>query len=194
MSYHITSMVIRNKAGKEVFKKEKVKSGVGFGLKGLRSFTDYNISFCEKPKGLLIGGKERVFYSVTKRFVSWGDMVKHAFRIKEVNYDLFWRGELQNKKHYFNNVYVEITERLSEDEFEGKIYVRIKDKKYYTHHINPVRVEICSDVIFDEIELSITKDGDGLLLDTKHHQVMNTMDNDRAPDIFSYIIDVRGEK
>lgn len=186
------NMVITNKAGKEIFKKEKVKSGVAFELRGLRSFADYSISFSEKPKGLLLGSTERIFFTINKRFVSWGDMVGHAFRIKEVNYDWYWRGEMQNKKHYFNNVYVEITNRLSEDVFEGNVYVKIKENKYFTHHINPVRVEICSDVIFDEIELSMTKDGDGLLLDTKHHQIMNTMDSNRAPDIFSYIIDVRG--
>lgn len=33
---------------------------------------------------------------------------------------------------------------------------------------------------------SITKEGDGLLLDFKHHGIMNSMDDDRAVDIYSY--------
>lgn len=42
------------------------------------------------------------------------------------------------------------------------------------------------------IELSITKDGDGLLLDFEHHGIMNSMDDDKAVDIFSYNIDMKG--
>lgn len=53
-------------------------------------------------------------------------------------------------------------------------------------------IEICSDVIDGMIELSITKDGDGLLLDFDHHGIMNSMDDGKAVDIFSYNIDMKG--
>jgi len=59
-------------------------------------------------------------------------------------------------------------------------------------NINLVDIEICSDVIDGMIELSITKDGDGLLLDFEHHGIMNSMDDDKAVDIFSYNIDMKG--
>ena len=49
-------------------------------------------------------------------------------------------------------------------------------------------------MVNDELELSITKDGDGLLLDFEHHGIMNTMVDNRAVDIFSYIIDANGEE
>ena len=42
------------------------------------------------------------------------------------------------------------------------------------------------------IELSITKDGDGLLLDFDHHGIMNSLDDGKAVDIFSYNIDMKG--
>ena len=188
------TMRILNSRGEEVFVKERIKSGVSFGLKGLKSFRDYTITFNEAQKGLLLGKKERTIYSTTMSFITWSEMVGRSFRIKEVYYDRFWKGEYKRDIHYFNNVYVHMSNKLAEDVFEGEIYIRKKDKEYYTHHINPVRIEICSNVMDDEMELSMTKEGDGLLLDMKHHQVMNTMDNDRAPDIYSYIIDVRGAK
>ena len=55
-------------------------------------------------------------------------------------------------------------------------------------------MKICSDVIDESMDLSITKDGDGLLLDFEHHGIMNTLDDDKAIDIFSYTIDVNGVK
>lgn len=60
------------------------------------------------------------------------------------------------------------------------------------NRVNPVEIEICSDIIDGTLELAITKDGDGLLLDFKHRGVMNSMDDATAIDIFSYIIDLNG--
>lgn len=51
-------------------------------------------------------------------------------------------------------------------------------------------IEICSGVVENKIELSITKDGDGLLLDKEHQSIMDCLDNNNVPDIFSYIMDV----
>ena len=44
------------------------------------------------------------------------------------------------------------------------------------------------------IELSITKDGDGLLMDFNHHGIMNSLDDENAVDIYSYSMDMRGEE
>ena len=64
-------------------------------------------------------------------------------------------------------------------------------KGIYKHTcLNPVEVEVCGDIIDNTIEFSLTKDGDGLLLDFEHHGVMNSLDNDSAVDIFSYIVDL----
>ena len=55
-----------------------------------------------------------------------------------------------------------------------------------------IDIEICSDEIDGIIELSITRDGDGLLLDFDHHGIMNSMYDDKAVDIYSYSIDMKG--
>ena len=40
------------------------------------------------------------------------------------------------------------------------------------------------------IELSITKERDGLLLDKKNHGILNSLEDKNAVDIFSYTIDL----
>ena len=43
------------------------------------------------------------------------------------------------------------------------------------------------------MELSITKEGDGLFLDFDHHGIKNTLEDDNALDIFSYKIKLNGD-
>lgn len=86
------------------------------------------------------------------------------------------------------------SEQISNDVFRGEIIVKTVVRSFELFNINPVKIEICGDVVNDELELSITKDGDGLLLDFEHHGIMNTMVDNRAVDIFSYIIDANGEE
>ena len=50
----------------------------------------------------------------------------------------------------------------NDDCFIGEVYARTSNGAYMLNNINPVEIEICSDVINGIIELSITKDGDGL--------------------------------
>ena len=81
---------------------------------------------------------------------------------------------------------------ISGNEYIGEVYVRTYNGAFMLDNINLVDIEICSAVIDGMIELSITKDGDGLLLDFEHHGIMNSMDDDKAVDIFSYNIDMKG--
>ena len=74
--------------------------------------------------------------------------------------------------------------------FEGNIYAKTYSGKYTLNNINPVDIEICSDVIDGEMELSITKNGDGLLMDFRHRGIMNSLDSKTATDIYSYKIEV----
>ena len=96
------------------------------------------------------------------------------------------------KNHYFNTTYVHFKKQVSNDVFVGEIYVKTYNGIYVLNNINPVVIEVCSDVIDGTMELAITKDRDGLLLDFEHHGIMNTMDSDTAVDIFSYIINMNG--
>lgn len=111
-----------------------------------------------------------------------------------MQFDQYVRGEFIRKNHYFNTTYLHFLEKVSDDEFIGELYVRTYNGPYMLNRINPVAIEICSDIIDGAMELAITKDGDGLLLDFEHHGVMNNMDDDSAVDIFSYTMDMNGVK
>lgn len=132
--------------------------------------------------------------TLLEKFYAREDFCGRYFRIKEVQYDQLVRGEFLRKTHYFNVVYVYFSEQISNDVFRGEIIVKTVVRSFELFNINPVKIEICGDVVNDELELSITKDGDGLLLDFEHHGIMNTMVDNRAVDIFSYIIDANGEE
>ena len=62
---------------------------------------------------------------------------------------------------------------------------------YYLNNLNPVSIEICGSIDDGSLEISVTKDGDGLLLDFSHRGILNSLDDRNAVDIFSYIIEVK---
>ena len=157
----------------------------------LSSFINYKVIFFEKERGLSLE-KERILKEFPIVFYAREDFIGKSFKIKEVYFDQFVRGEFLRKKHYFNTAYVYFKEMISGNEYIGEVYVRTYNGAFMLDNINPVDIEICSDVIDGMIELSITKDGDGLLLDFEHHGIMNSMDDDKAVDIFSYNINMKG--
>lgn len=184
---------ITDHTGEEVFRSGNLKKGVLEAVTNLTSFEKYTITFYEKEKGLSLK-KERVLKEYEQIFYAREDFVGRSFKIKEVQFDQYVRGEFLRKNHYFNTTYLYFLEKLSDDEFIGELYVRTYNGPYMLNRINPVSIEICSDIIEGAMELAITKDGDGLLLDFEHHCVMNNIDDDSAVDIFSYTMDMNGVK
>lgn len=176
-----------------VYTSSSLESNVQEIVFDLYSFTNYRIVFFEKEKGLSLK-KERVIKEYNTIFYARQDFVGRSFKIKEVYYDQFVRDEFLRKKYYFKTTYVYFKEMKTGDTFVGEVYAKTYNDAYMLDNINPVDIEICSDVIDGTIELSITKDGDGLLLDFKHHGIMNSMDDDRAVDIYSYSMDMKGVK
>ena len=55
----------------------------------------------------------------------------------------------------FNTTYVYFKEMISGNEYIGEVYVRTYHGAFMLDNINPVDIEICSDVIDGMIELSI---------------------------------------
>lgn len=157
----------------------------------LMSCTTYKVIFFEKKLGLFLGN-ERILNEYPIVFYDRKDFVGKSFKIKEVYFDQFVRGEFLRKRYYFNTTYLFFKKMTSGNEFIGEIYVKNCNGSFPLDNINPVDIEICSDVIDGIIELSITKDGDGLLLDFDHHGIMNSIDNNKAVDIYSYNLDMKG--
>lgn len=184
---------IEDGEGQQVYKSSLVEDGDTTSIEGLSSFIIYSIIFFEKKKGLSLSG-DRQLECFKKVFYDWSDLVGKEFKIREVLYDCVENKNLIRKTHFFNKTTICITKQIDQDLFEGELYTNTSKGSFYLFNINPVEVEICSDVIGGSVELSITKDGDGLLLDQKHHAVMNSLDDPHAADIFSYTMDLKGMK
>lgn len=182
---------IQDKTGEQIYKSSFTEDGEVIGIEGLKSFEPYKVSFFEKKPGLSLTG-DRQLGSLVKEFYDWSDLVGKTFKLSEVYYDQVVQKKLLHKNHFFNRTYLSITKELDDGLFEGELYTNTSKGKFFLFNINPVEVEICGEAINGRVELSITKDGDGLLLDFEHHNIMNTLDDLNAVDIFSYIMDLKG--
>ncbi|WP_302193048.1 hypothetical protein [uncultured Ruminococcus sp.] len=178
---------------REVYKSQFVKNNVTNQIENLMSFVEYTITFYEKEKGLTLK-KDKVLATYKQTIYAREDFIGRAFKIKDVYFDQLIKGNFIRKKYSFNTTYLKFVKIINNDNFIGEIYKKSFSGVYMLDNINPVEVEICSDVIDGIIELSVTKDGDGLLMDFEHHGIKNTMDDSAAIDIFSYSIAVHEEK
>lgn len=177
--------------GNAVFQSEFLENGGITKVENIKSFKKYNIAFYEKERGLSLK-KERILYENNMIFYARADMEGRSFKITDVYYDMSEYGKLFRKHQYFFDSFVRIKEQINDDTFNGELFIRNKSKIYVYSKINPVEIQVCSDVNDGMMELSITKDGDGLLLDNRFHRIMNTMDDPNAVDIFSYMIKMNG--
>lgn len=182
---------VADKTGEIIYKSPIVEKNDPFYIGNIKSFEEYKISFFEKKGGLSLQG-DTSMGEISQIFYVWDDLVGKSFRISEVYFDQLVRGEFLRKHHYFNRTFIRITDKLGPDEFEGELYTSTREGNYDLFRINPVNVEVCSEAIDGTVELCITKDGDGLLLDFEHHGIMNTLDEPNAVDIFSYIMELKG--
>ena len=126
-----------------------------------------------------------------KVFYAWEDFVGHSFKIGKVYFDQVVRGEFLRKYHYLNSTYIKFTGKEDKDLYTGEIFEKYGKEKNILDAINPISIEICSDVVDEVMEISVTKDGDGLFLDFEKHGIKNKLEDDFATDIFSYNIDIK---
>ncbi len=181
---------ISDSIGNQVYKSVYIESGVTVSTLELESFKKYIICFYEKEKGLSLK-KERLMKKYEKKFYAWGDFIGHSFKVGKVYFDQFVRGEFLRKHHYFNTTYVTFTSKEDKDLYIGEVFVKAGKEKYMLNAVNPISIEICSGVFDETMEISITKDGDGLFLDFEKHGIKNKLEDESATDIFSYIIDMK---
>lgn len=172
----------------EVCASGHVNSGEHHVVHELDSFVKYEIKFFELCKRMLCK-KQILFAKIERIFYGWDDFVGRTFKIDRVYFDQLIGKRMERKKHNLNKNYVTFTQ-TDGDNFIGIIFAKNYKGDFYLHEINPVTVEICGDVNDGEMELAMDKDGDGLLLDFDYHCVKNSIDDSRATDIFSYIINV----
>ena len=177
------------KISKTDFTSKQLSSGEIRYIKGLKSFTEYTFSFYEKKSKLSLTG-DSLLCAIKFRYYSKDGFIRKVFKITEVYYNQKIFGRFIEINQKIKNHYVAITGTI-DDDFLGLVFTR--DKKGNIEQlatINPVRIEKCSDVIDSTIDAYITNldDGGGLLFNINESQIMDTLDDRRAPPIFLYTL------
>lgn len=181
-----------NKDGKKVYVSKALSSGETEILDDFNSFEQYKFNFYEKTNNLILKNNTFLF-STEKTFYAREDYIGKVFKINTVYFDQFEHGNFKEKSYHFNKAYVRITEVIASDIFGGEIFVKKMIGEWKLDGVNPVEVELCSKTINDTMDVYITNCGDGLLLDSKKHGILNAMEHPTAPLIFYYTLSMKGD-
>ena len=159
-------------------------------VEGLKSFEKYSIIFYEKSFGLSFQ-KKRLLKSYEKFFYAWEDFTDKTFKIVEAICEDYSSFPLKKKKYRFDKSYITFNYLHDDGKFSAELFVRTNTTEFMLDRINPVTVEICGETINKCIELAIDSySGDALMIDEKHHGILNDNEDTKALPIFSYYIDV----
>ena len=183
-----------NSSREKILTSKLLESGQTSTLTNFKSFQEYTIQFHEKTKILQLR-KNTLLLEERRTFYAQEDFVGRSFKIAEAYFNQIIRGEFVEKQWFFNKYYLKLTDVIDAEEgiFEGQIYSKSYKGDFFLYNINPVEVEICSDVIDGTMDIYMTNQGDGLLFDPEHRGILNSMEHPTAPDIFLYTISMKGE-
>lgn len=183
-----------NPAGEKILTSILLESGQTSALTNFKSFQEYTIQFHEKTRILQLR-KNTLLLEERRTFYAKEDIVGRSYKITEAYFNQIIRGEFVEKQWFFNKYYLKLTDVIDAEEgiFEGQIYCKSYKGDFFLYNINPVEVEICSDVIDGTMDIYMTNQGDGLLFDPEHRGILNSMEHPTAPDIFLYTISMKGE-
>ena len=183
---------VLNADGELIYRSNPLSSGQTESFDRFNSFEEYTINFHEKTKILQLQ-KSTLILQIHKTFYAKQDFVGHAFKINDVYFNQHVKGEFVERNYHFNKAYVRLTDFVADGIFRGEVFVKTIRGEWYLDCVNPVEVEMCSDVVDDTMDIYITNEGDGLLLDFEKHGILNSLSHPTAPDIFLYTINTRGE-
>lgn len=184
-----------NPAGEKILTSKLLESGQTSTLTNFKSFQEYTIQFHEKTKILQLR-KNTLLLEEHRTFYAKEDFVGRSFKITEAYFNQIVRGKFIEKQWFFNKYYLKLTDVIDAEEgiFEGQIYSKSYKGDFFLYNINPIEVEICSEVIDETIDIYMTNQGDGLLFDPEHRGILNSMEHPTAPDIFLFTISMKGEE
>lgn len=183
---------ILNKEGEMIYTSKTLTSGQTEILENFNSFEKYKFNFYEKTKGLTLK-KNTLLFSTEKTFYVKKDFVGKIFKIDIAYYDLFYSNNHIEKKYYFNKVFVKVTNFFDSNIFRGEILIKTIGGEKKLDVINPVEIELCGEIIDDTINVYITNNGDGLLIDVENHKILNAMEHPTAQLISYYSLNMKGK-
>lgn len=182
---------IKDKSNNIVNKQKVEYTNEIIRVSDLNSFEQYEINIYEKSKGLSLNSK-RSIGKFNEIFYAYDDFVDKRFRINSVDFDQNIHNKFKRVNYNFKRTYLTLTTKTGDTTYLGNIYHLDHERRVKLFEYNPVEVELTSDPYDHSIEASITKDGDGLLMDFKRRSISNDLDDKNGIDIFSYFIDLKG--
>ena len=181
---------ILNDENELIYKSGFIKRNEPIDIEELKTFEQYKISFYEKEKTIGLKMKKLII-EYNKKFYAYEDLCGCVLKIKEANYNrIILGGKFIEMMKVLRNTHLLIYRRISARTFEGKIFIQTINGAHYLSAINPVRIEIFSNIIDGTIDAYMSNDGDGLLLDIQNKSIMNNMIDKKASDIFTYTLQV----
>lgn len=197
VSYHGEGSIyaeVTDPHGQNIYTSDRLSNDERLIVEGFEEPGKYQICFVEKAGGLLIGEIKKILKKYNRIFFPESELENSVYRIEEVHYSRYYNKKFHDKRCLFNNnMFIRFLGKISAKKYQGEILYRCKYGDLKLERLNPVEIEVCSDIINGDIECYVTKDRDGLLLDEKNKRIMDTLDDPDAPDIMLYTINVMGE-
>ncbi|WP_290146215.1 hypothetical protein, partial [uncultured Dubosiella sp.] len=183
-----TLVQVLNDSGAVCFK-EYCENGQLLSVPIENSFIPYFVQFIEKPKGLSLK-KERILKEYKETFYGYEDFENKLFEIRLVRYDMFIQNRPIRNQLKLNSMYIHFRRMADMTHYIGRVVSMTAGKLIDFSRLGDVEIEICGDVKNGNMEIALTKDGDGLLLDRPNRKILDDLDDLNAPDIYSYVINL----
>ena len=163
---------IFNAKDESVFRKENLVNDGIIEISDLVSFEKYSIVFTEKTKGLGLSlKKNREMRRFCRVFFARDDFTGREFKIREIYYA---RGYGNTQGYMLSRSYIRLLEKKEDGRFVAEIYIRELNSNLRSNIVKQVDVEICSDVINGNMEITVTKKGKPLTLDIQRNHVTDS--------------------
>ena len=172
-------------------------------IPNIESFVPYTLSVYHEKRQLL-GSRKELVGTISKRYFSENDFLNKTYQIKAVEYEQNIANQAMVKTCELKGTYLTFND-VETGIYKGTLFFKtLAGEEHTFDNINPVYIEICSEIYGDTIDLAIVKpmedygslknnyvNGDGLLLNVpkdehRKGEIINGMDNNNAPDILTY--------
>lgn len=181
---------IKNESDEEIFK-DLIESNKMLSTENIPSFEELTITFFEKSSGFSLKSFSEL-RSYKKIFYAYDDILNRKLKINQVDYDQMIHGKYIRKSHWLKHTFLVPFEKVNETHYIGYVCRTQKNGSDIVIPIRPIEIEITSEPYNDTIEVALTNEGDGLLLDFQKHTISDDMDDLEGVDIYSYYLELKG--
>lgn len=180
---------ISNDENEIVYYKENILSGESFEIDNLKPFTNYYVKVLEPAEGFTLDGDKQLYYKKI-RFYTPESLLGRRLYIYSVDFNQTIQGRWMKKSMKLMRTFLRIDEKVDDNIYSGRILYRRDDGFKVPKNINPVEVEINSDINGGTVEAWITNEGDSLLMNFNEKTILNNMDDPKAVDIEKYYLKI----